>query len=187
MWRKLFFLCWCPWFSGFPRISYGLRRYIIHKEPIFTLNFWRTRKKEHSASVDPVVCQFHPPYCQFHSRLWNWFVTWAIMDEIQRLFGTMGRVRSDSMASTATLSTGSRLLLRQRLTQLMTCVDDLDPSDKLHDQVARTLDNAFLICGKKAGRTKKDNFRWRQSREISHLLSVYISMTLRFSSVTFVL
>lgn len=109
------------------------------------------------------------------------------MDEIQRLFGTMGRVRSDSMASTATLSTGSRLLLRQRLTQLMTCVDDLDPSDKLHDQVARTLDNAFLICGKKAGRTKKDNFRWRQSREISHLLSVYISMTLRFSSVTFVL
>ncbi|XP_046891698.1 inositol polyphosphate 5-phosphatase Ka isoform X2 [Hypomesus transpacificus] len=81
------------------------------------------------------------------------------MDEIRHLFGTMGRVRSDSMASADTQSTGSRLLLRQRLTQLMTCVDDLDPGDKLHDQVARTLDNAFLICGKKAGRIKRDPFR----------------------------
>ncbi|XP_062329281.1 inositol polyphosphate 5-phosphatase Ka isoform X1 [Osmerus eperlanus] len=81
------------------------------------------------------------------------------MDEIRHLFGTMGRVRSDSMASADTQSTGSRLLLRQRLTQLMTCVDDLDPSDKLHDQVARTLDNAFFICGKKAGRIKRDTFR----------------------------
>ena len=89
------------------------------------------------------------------------------MDEIRHLFGTMGRVRSDSMVSADTQSTGSRLLLRQRLTQLMTCVDDLDPSDKLHDQVSRTLDNAFSICGKKAGRIKRDTFRWRWSEEVS--------------------
>ncbi|XP_014017681.2 inositol polyphosphate 5-phosphatase K isoform X2 [Salmo salar] len=82
------------------------------------------------------------------------------MDEIRRVFGSpIGRVRSDSIASSATQSSGSRLLLRQRLAQLMTCVDDLDPSPQLQEQVVRSLDNAFLVCGKRANRTKKDNFR----------------------------
>ncbi|XP_024298030.1 inositol polyphosphate 5-phosphatase K isoform X1 [Oncorhynchus tshawytscha] len=82
------------------------------------------------------------------------------MDEIRRVFGSpIGRVRSDSIASSATQSSGSRLLLRQRLAQLMTCVDDLNPSPQLQEQVVRSLDNAFLVCGKRANRTKKDNFR----------------------------
>ncbi|KAM3875446.1 inositol polyphosphate 5-phosphatase Ka [Diretmus argenteus] len=81
------------------------------------------------------------------------------MDEIRRLFGAAGRVRADSLASDATQSTGSKQALRQRLHQLMTCVDDLDPRDKLHDEVAKTLDGAFVICSKKANKPKKDRFR----------------------------
>ncbi|KAK7882809.1 hypothetical protein WMY93_028983 [Mugilogobius chulae] len=79
------------------------------------------------------------------------------MDEINRIFGTLGRVRSESVASDTTQSTGSRLVLRHRLQQLLTCVEDLDPKDEL--KVAKTLDNAFLACGKKANRPKKDCFR----------------------------
>ncbi|XP_034148187.1 inositol polyphosphate 5-phosphatase Ka isoform X1 [Esox lucius] len=82
------------------------------------------------------------------------------MDEIYRLFGSpVGRVRSDSTASSATQSTGSHLMLRLRLAQLMTCVDDLDPSPDLQEQVARTLDKAFRICGKRVKRPKRENFR----------------------------
>lgn len=83
------------------------------------------------------------------------------MDEIRRLFSSPGgHVRPDSIASSATQSSGSRLLLRQRLAQLMTCVDDLDPSPQLQEQVVGSLDNTFLICGKRANRFKKENFRW---------------------------
>lgn len=81
------------------------------------------------------------------------------MEEIRRLFGTTGRVRSDSMTSDATQSTGSRLVLRQRLNQLLTCVEDLNPKDELHEKVAKTLDNAFLLCGKRANKPRKDSFR----------------------------
>uniref|UniRef100_UPI003AB0A495 inositol polyphosphate 5-phosphatase Ka isoform X1 n=1 Tax=Centroberyx gerrardi TaxID=166262 RepID=UPI003AB0A495 len=81
------------------------------------------------------------------------------MDEIRRLFGAVGRLRTDSLASDATRSTGNKQALCQRLNQLMTCVDDLDPKDKLHDKVAKTLDHAFIICGKKANKPKKDSFR----------------------------
>ncbi|XP_051255536.1 inositol polyphosphate 5-phosphatase Ka isoform X2 [Dicentrarchus labrax] len=81
------------------------------------------------------------------------------MDEISRLLGTIGRDRSDSLCSGDTQSTGSKLALRHRLNQLMTCVDDLDPKNELHDKVVKTLDNAFLICGKRANKPKKDSFR----------------------------
>lgn len=81
------------------------------------------------------------------------------MDEINRLFGNIGRTRSDSAASDATQSTGSRLVLRQRLHQLLTCVEDLSPGDELHEKVAKTLDNVFLVCGKRANKLKKDSFR----------------------------
>ncbi|XP_030007877.1 inositol polyphosphate 5-phosphatase Ka isoform X2 [Sphaeramia orbicularis] len=81
------------------------------------------------------------------------------MDEIHQFFGTPVRYRSDSIASSTTQSTGSKLILRQRLNQLMTCVDDLDPSDELHEKVAKTLDNAFVICGKRANKPKKHSFR----------------------------
>jgi hypothetical protein len=83
------------------------------------------------------------------------------MDEIRRVFGSpIGRVRSDSIASSATQFSGSHLLLRQRLSQLMNCVNDLDPSPQLQEQVVGSLDNTFLICGKRANLLKKENFRW---------------------------
>ncbi|KAL0174766.1 hypothetical protein M9458_030734, partial [Cirrhinus mrigala] len=78
------------------------------------------------------------------------------MEEISEYFSGDLRSRSDSVASTCTESTSSRLYVRQRLAMLMTCVDDLDPDDKLHAQVAKTLDEAFLVCRQIAGRPKKD-------------------------------
>ncbi|KAI3354491.1 hypothetical protein L3Q82_019003, partial [Scortum barcoo] len=81
------------------------------------------------------------------------------MDEIRRLLGSTGRVRSESQSSDATQSTGSKLALRHRLNQLMTCVDDLDPRNELHGKMVKTLDNAFLICGKNANKPKKNSFR----------------------------
>ncbi|XP_037534372.1 inositol polyphosphate 5-phosphatase Ka [Nematolebias whitei] len=78
------------------------------------------------------------------------------MDEISQLLGTVGRVRSDTLSSDATQSTGSRVALRHRLSQLMTCVDDLDPTNRLHEKMVKTLDNAVLACAKKP---KKDGFR----------------------------
>lgn len=91
------------------------------------------------------------------------------MDEISRMFGTKGRDHSDSLSSDATQSTGSKLVLRHRLNQLLTCVDDLDPKNELHDKVVKTLDNAFLICGKRANKPKKDSFRWRTRHLVASL------------------
>ncbi|CAL8350386.1 unnamed protein product [Lota lota] len=82
------------------------------------------------------------------------------MEEINRTFGTMDvRVRSRSLASDASQSTAGKLLLRQRLHQLMTCVDDLGPRDELHHRVSQALDGAFLLCGRRAGMPRKDRFR----------------------------
>ncbi|XP_048016884.1 inositol polyphosphate 5-phosphatase Ka isoform X3 [Megalobrama amblycephala] len=84
------------------------------------------------------------------------------MEEIAEYFNEKMRARSDSMASmasTGTQSTSSRLHVRQRLAMLMTCVDDLDPDDKLDAQVVKTLDGAFHVCRQIAGRPKKDQFR----------------------------
>ncbi|XP_038134478.1 inositol polyphosphate 5-phosphatase K-like isoform X2 [Cyprinodon tularosa] len=81
------------------------------------------------------------------------------MDEISRLLGAMGRARSDTLSSDATQSTGSKLALRHRLSQLMTCLDDLDPKSELHEKVVRTLDGAFLSCSKSASKPRKKSFR----------------------------
>lgn len=81
------------------------------------------------------------------------------MDEISQLFGTGGRVRSDTLSSDATQSTGSKLALRHQLSQLMTCVDDLDPTNRLREKMVKTLDNAFLVYAKKTNKPKKDSFR----------------------------
>lgn len=83
------------------------------------------------------------------------------MDEISRLLAGVRRVRSDSVCSDGTQSTGSKLTLRHRLNQLMTCVDDLDLRNELHEKILKTLDVAFLACGKTAGRPRKSSFRWR--------------------------
>uniref|UniRef100_A0AAY4ERF6 Inositol polyphosphate-related phosphatase domain-containing protein n=2 Tax=Denticeps clupeoides TaxID=299321 RepID=A0AAY4ERF6_9TELE len=41
----------------------------------------------------------------------------------------------------------------------MTCVDDLEADRKLREEVARTLDGALMICGKRASKPKQDRFR----------------------------
>lgn len=82
------------------------------------------------------------------------------MGDIGHILAVTRREHSDSFSSDATQSTASRLALRHRLHQLMTCVDDLDPEHELHDKVVKTLDNAFVVCGTRASKPKKDKFRW---------------------------
>ncbi|XP_051971466.1 inositol polyphosphate 5-phosphatase K-like isoform X1 [Xyrauchen texanus] len=65
------------------------------------------------------------------------------------------RACSDSISSTASLST-LRLMLRQRLSQLLTCVEDLSSDDEVNEEVSRTLDEAFQLCGRY---TNKESFR----------------------------
>ncbi|TRY83162.1 hypothetical protein DNTS_020664 [Danionella cerebrum] len=56
------------------------------------------------------------------------------------------RVRSDSMSTTA--SSSSRVVLRQRLAQLLVCLEDLSSDDEANEEVSRTLDEAFNLCGR---------------------------------------
>ncbi|KAM6048227.1 inositol polyphosphate 5-phosphatase K isoform 2-T2 [Theristicus caerulescens] len=65
------------------------------------------------------------------------------------------RSRSASFSSTGS---SGRLQLRQRVAQLMACVEDISSDDEIHEEVSRTLDEAFLIWGKKL----KD--KWREFR-----------------------
>ncbi|XP_069001682.1 inositol polyphosphate 5-phosphatase K [Embiotoca jacksoni] len=58
------------------------------------------------------------------------------------------RVRSDSMSSSASQGSKSKMLLRQRLSQLMTCIEDLSSDDEASEEVSRTLDEAFQLCGR---------------------------------------
>lgn len=84
------------------------------------------------------------------------------MGDISQILAGTRREHSDSISSDATQSTASRLALRHRLNQLMTCLDDLDPENELHDKVVKTLDNAFVVCGTRANKPKKDKFRWME-------------------------
>ncbi|XP_068271995.1 inositol polyphosphate 5-phosphatase K isoform X3 [Nyctibius grandis] len=65
------------------------------------------------------------------------------------------RCRSASFSSTGS---SGRLHLRQRVAQLMACVEDMSSDDEIHEEVSRTLDEAFLICGKRL----KD--KWQEFR-----------------------
>ncbi|KAM9272397.1 inositol polyphosphate 5-phosphatase K isoform 1-T1 [Morus bassanus] len=65
------------------------------------------------------------------------------------------RSRSASFSSTGS---SGRLQLRQRVAQLMACVEDISSDDEIHEEVSRTLDEAFLIWGKKL----KD--KWKEFR-----------------------
>lgn len=40
------------------------------------------------------------------------------------------------------------MLLRQRLSQLLTCIDDMSSDDEASEEVSRTLDEAFQLCGR---------------------------------------
>lgn len=81
------------------------------------------------------------------------------MEDIARYFEAKMRVRADSVASTNTQSSGSHMHLRNRVAQLMTCVDDLEADSKLQAEMRKTLEGALLVCGKRASKPKKDQFR----------------------------
>ncbi|XP_028839590.1 inositol polyphosphate 5-phosphatase K isoform X2 [Denticeps clupeoides] len=57
------------------------------------------------------------------------------------------RLRSDSSSTTTSQSTSGRQQLRQRLSQLLTCMEDLSSDDEVNEEVSRTLDEAFQLCG----------------------------------------
>lgn len=40
------------------------------------------------------------------------------------------------------------MLLRQRLSQLLTCIEDMSSDDEASEEVSRTLDEAFQLCGR---------------------------------------
>ncbi|XP_054022325.1 inositol polyphosphate 5-phosphatase K isoform X2 [Dryobates pubescens] len=65
------------------------------------------------------------------------------------------RSRSASVGSTGS---SGRVQLRQRVAQLMACVEDIGSDDEIHEEVSRTLDEAFLLWGKKM----KD--KWQEFR-----------------------
>lgn len=66
------------------------------------------------------------------------------------------RSRSGSLSSTGS---SGRLQLRHRVAQLMACVEDISSDDEIHEEVSRTLDEAFLIWGKKM-KDKGQEFRF---------------------------
>ncbi|ROL54411.1 Phosphatidylinositol 4,5-bisphosphate 5-phosphatase A [Anabarilius grahami] len=66
------------------------------------------------------------------------------------------RVRSDSTSSMTSQSSSARLMLRQRLAQLLTCLEDLSSDDEANEEVSRTLDEAFHLCGRY---TNRESFR----------------------------
>ncbi|XP_069729818.1 inositol polyphosphate 5-phosphatase K isoform X2 [Phaenicophaeus curvirostris] len=70
---------------------------------------------------------------------------------------SLHNLRSRSASFSSTGSSG-RLQLRQRVAQLMACVEDMSSDDEIHEEVSRTLDEAFLIWGKKL----KD--KWQEFR-----------------------
>ncbi|XP_057255471.1 inositol polyphosphate 5-phosphatase K isoform X2 [Pezoporus wallicus] len=70
---------------------------------------------------------------------------------------SLHHVRSRSASFSSTGSSG-RLQLRQRVAQLMACVEDISSDDEINEEVSRTLDEAFLIWGKKL----KD--KWQEFR-----------------------
>lgn len=80
------------------------------------------------------------------------------------------RVRSDSTSSsTASQGSRSKMLLRQRLNQLMTCVEDMSSDDEAGEEVCRSLDEAFQLCGRFH---PTDTFRLTRAHFLSsHLVS----------------
>ncbi len=58
------------------------------------------------------------------------------------------------------------MLLRQRLSQLLTCIEDMSSDDEASDEVSRTLDEAFQLCGRFI---PTDAFRLTRARAHSHI------------------
>ncbi|XP_017598445.1 PREDICTED: inositol polyphosphate 5-phosphatase K, partial [Corvus brachyrhynchos] len=70
---------------------------------------------------------------------------------------SLPNLRSRSASISSTGSSG-RVQLRHRVAQLMACVEDISSDDEIHEEVSRTLDEAFLRWGKKL----KD--KWQEFR-----------------------
>lgn len=79
---------------------------------------------------------------------------------------SLGSLRSRSASIGSTGSSG-RAQLRHRVAQLMACVEDISSDDEIQEEVSRTLDEAFLIWGKKL----KD--KWQEFRFCSIRLVVF--------------
>lgn len=75
------------------------------------------------------------------------------------------RVRSDSMSSSASQGSKSKMLLRQRLSQLLTCIEDMSSDDEANEEVSRTLDEAFQLCGRFI---PTDTFRFTHAHSLRH-------------------
>ncbi|XP_011618302.2 inositol polyphosphate 5-phosphatase K isoform X1 [Takifugu rubripes] len=58
------------------------------------------------------------------------------------------RLRSDSSSSSASQGSKSKMFLRQRLNQLLTCIEDMSSDEEASEEVSRTLDEAFQLCGR---------------------------------------
>lgn len=67
------------------------------------------------------------------------------------------RLRSDSSSSSASQGSKSKMFLRQRLNQLLTCIEDMSSDEEASEEVSRTLDEAFQLCGRFV---PTDSFRW---------------------------
>lgn len=88
------------------------------------------------------------------------------------LFTFSARVRSDSTSSsTASQGSRSKVLLRQRLNQLMTCIEDLSSDDEASEEVCRSLDEAFQLCGRFH---PADTFRLTRARFLKHLTNISV-------------
>lgn len=58
------------------------------------------------------------------------------------------RLRSDSSSSSTSQGSKSKMFLRQRLNQLLTCIEDMSSDEEASEEVSRTLDEAFQLCGR---------------------------------------
>ncbi|XP_076745289.1 inositol polyphosphate 5-phosphatase K isoform X2 [Maylandia zebra] len=58
------------------------------------------------------------------------------------------RVRSNSTSSSASQGSKAKTVLRQRLSQLLTCIEDMSSDDEASEEVSRTLEEAFQLCGR---------------------------------------
>ncbi|KAM4796806.1 inositol polyphosphate 5-phosphatase K isoform 2-T2 [Rhinophrynus dorsalis] len=65
---------------------------------------------------------------------------------------TWDRLQQDRVRSASLSSTGSygKFELRQRVAQLINCMEDVSSEDEeIHEELSRSIDQAFLICSKK--------------------------------------
>ncbi|KTG36956.1 hypothetical protein cypCar_00016434 [Cyprinus carpio] len=80
------------------------------------------------------------------------------------------------------------MILRERLAQLLVCLEDLSSDDEANEEVSRTLDEAFYLCGKY---TNRESFRYIKFKvymnpihSLIHYCSVCLLLLSRLHMVT---